>query len=74
VLQQANTQAAPALDNGAYSEALEAAVQLVKPIEEFFAKLMVMVEDENLRNNRLALLWQSTKLMGCAGDLSKLVI
>jgi glycyl-tRNA synthetase beta chain len=74
VLQQANIQAAPAIDNGAYSEALEAAVQLVKPIEEFFAKLMVMVEDENLRNNRLALLWQSTKLMGCAGDLSKLVI
>ncbi|HEX3015651.1 MAG TPA: glycine--tRNA ligase subunit beta [Desulfobacteria bacterium] len=63
-----------ALNNKDYATALESAAKLVKPIEDFFDNLMVMVEDEKVRNNRLAMLWQSAALMSAAGDIGKLVI
>ncbi len=73
-LQRVTAQVGQAVSAGTYVEALEASAQLVSPIEEFFADLMVMADDQDIRNNRLALLWQTTELMGCAGDLSKLVM
>lgn len=45
---------------------------MIKPINEFFEAVMVMAEDEAVRNNRLALLKQVTKLSNVIGDLRKL--
>lgn len=58
---------------GDYSTALQGTAELTLPIEQFFTQLMVMVEDDKVRNNRLGLLKQCADLMACAGDLSKLV-
>jgi len=43
-----------------------------KPIDEFFDKVMVMVEDEAIRNNRLALLDEIGQLFLRIADFSKL--
>jgi glycyl-tRNA synthetase len=37
-------------------EFVEASSKLVQPLEDFFSQVFVMVEDEKIRNNRLALL------------------
>lgn len=42
-------------------------------VTAFFEGVMVMVEDERVRNNRLALLKQISDLMGQIADLSKIV-
>jgi glycyl-tRNA synthetase beta chain len=46
--------------------------QMKKPIDEFFDKVMVMVEDEAIRNNRLALLDEIGQLFLRIADFSKL--
>ena len=43
-----------------------------KPIDEFFDQVMVMVEDEAIRQNRLALLDQIGRLFLKIADFSKL--
>jgi glycyl-tRNA synthetase beta chain len=45
---------------------------LKKPIDDFFDKVMVMVEDKKLRDNRLALLNQISQLFLRIADFSKL--
>ncbi len=49
-------QAEPLVNRGEYAKALEILTELKSPIDLFFDKVMVMVEDEELRNNRLGLL------------------
>jgi glycyl-tRNA synthetase beta chain len=46
--------------------------QMRKPIDTFFDKVMVMVEDEIIRNNRLALLDGIGRLFLKIADFSKL--
>ncbi len=46
--------------------------QMKKPIDDFFDGVMVMVEDEKIRNNRLALLDEIGKLFLRIADFSKL--
>jgi glycyl-tRNA synthetase beta chain len=46
--------------------------QMKKPIDEFFEGVMVMVEEEAIRNNRLALLDEIGKLFLGIADFSKL--
>jgi glycyl-tRNA synthetase beta chain len=46
--------------------------QLKRPIDEFFDQVMVMVEDEAIRNNRLALLDEIGQLFLRIADFSKL--
>ena len=46
--------------------------QMRKPIDTFFDKVMVMVEDEKIRNNRLALLDGIGQLFLRIADFSKL--
>jgi glycyl-tRNA synthetase beta chain len=46
--------------------------EMKRPIDEFFDGVMVMVEDEAIRNNRLALLDEVGKLFLRVADFSKL--
>jgi glycyl-tRNA synthetase beta chain len=56
-----------------YDKALDLLSSLNEPISNYFEKVMVMVEDENLKNNRLALLRKIYNIMMMVGDLSKIV-
>ncbi len=55
-----------------YPSALLEMTHMKKPIDGFFDGVMVMVEDEAVRNNRLALLDESGKLFLRIADFSKL--
>jgi len=60
------------LARGNYEVAYTLAEELVAPIEALFQAVMIMVEDEALKRNRLALLGQCVVMLGCLGDLSVL--
>jgi len=62
----------PLFDEGSYREALEKLASLKEPVDRFFDEVMVMAEDEALRNNRIALLNQLRSLFLRAADLSRL--
>jgi glycyl-tRNA synthetase beta chain len=55
-----------------YPSALLEMTQMKKPIDDFFDQVMVMVEDESIRNNRLALLDGIGQLFLKVADFSKL--
>ncbi len=55
-----------------YESALQEMIRMKKPIDDFFDGVMVMVEDEAIRNNRLALLDGIGKLFLRIADFSKL--
>jgi len=57
---------------GNYVMAYSLAEELVTYIEALFQAVMIMVEDEALKRNRLALLGQCVVMLGCLGDLSVL--
>ena len=56
-----------------YDKALDQLVVLKEPIDNFFDKVMIMVDDEKLRNNRLGLLKKIYDTMVQICDLSKIV-
>jgi glycyl-tRNA synthetase beta chain len=60
------------LNKGDYPSTLLEMIQMKKPIDDFFDGVMVMVEDEAIRNNRLALLDEIGKLFLRIADFSKL--
>jgi glycyl-tRNA synthetase beta chain len=62
----------PLFDAGDYEEALRKLSALREPVDNFFDHVMVMVDDEKIRNNRLALLSQMSSLFLRAADLSRL--
>ncbi len=55
-----------------YTGALQLFAGLKQPVDEFFDKVMVMVEDDNLKKNRLAILGDLKRLMNRVADISKL--
>lgn len=55
-----------------YSSALLEMTRMKRPIDDFFNQVMVMVEEEKIRNNRLALLDEVGKLFLRVADFSKL--
>ncbi len=55
-----------------YPAVLLEMTRMKKPIDDFFDGVMVMVEDEKIRNNRLALLDEIGKLFLQIADFSKL--
>src|SRR5262249_42079292 len=55
-----------------YTQALVELAELQKPIDEFFDHVMVMVEDEKIRTNRLALLMSLRNLFLLIADISLL--
>jgi glycyl-tRNA synthetase beta chain len=56
-----------------YAEALQEISKLRPPIDTFFDKVMVMVEDEHLRANRLALLQTLLQEFSTIADFSEIV-
>jgi glycyl-tRNA synthetase beta chain len=62
------------LNNFQYVEALDSISTLNTPIDDFFSEVMVMVEDKNIKENRLGLLQKVTYLTYRIADLSKLVV
>ena len=63
---------APLLADRNYTQALKKLAALREPVDNFFDDVMVMVEDTELRANRLALLSQLQGLFLKVADLSKL--
>ena len=57
-----------------YAEALNTLADLKDPVDRFFDDVMVMVEDETVRNNRLALLGELRVLFLDVADISRLSI
>ncbi len=75
-LHQALLQIAPkaeaAFAAGDYSTSLQALAALRVPVDAFFENVMVMVDDKDLRTNRLALLQDLRMAMNRVADISKL--
>jgi glycyl-tRNA synthetase beta chain len=63
-----------AFDVGDYSVSLQTLAALKAPVDAFFDTVMVNVEDEALRRNRLALLAQLQQTMNRVADISRLAI
>ncbi|MCF6461781.1 glycine--tRNA ligase subunit beta [Clostridium sp. Cult1] len=61
------------LDKKEYDKALEQFIGLKGPVDKFFEHVMVMVEEDDLRENRLSLLGKISETMLLICDLSKLV-
>ena len=57
---------------GEYEKAYQVASELVPFIEDLFQAVMIMAEDENLKQARLALLSECVEILGCIGELSLL--
>ena len=62
--------AEPLLAEGNYTEALQVLAGLRDAVDTFFDAVMVMAEDERVRNNRLALLSELASLFGRVADVS----
>ncbi|GAB6173353.1 glycine--tRNA ligase subunit beta [Paradesulfitobacterium aromaticivorans] len=62
------------LDAREYEQAYKVAAEMVPLIEALFQAVMIMVEDEKLREARLALLGRCVEMLGCLGDLSQLSV
>lgn len=65
-------QVEPLFSAGNYAEALNALAELQGPVDAFFEDVMVMAEDEAVRNNRVALLDKLRALFLQAADISLL--
>jgi len=61
---------APLFAEGKYQEALESLAGLRAPVDAFFKDVMVMADDEAIKNNRLALLSQLRALFLGVADIS----
>lgn len=61
-----------AVDQIDYEEAYSLASQLVPLIEQLFDAVMIMAEDEKLRNARLGVLQECAKALNCLGELTLL--
>jgi glycyl-tRNA synthetase beta chain len=64
----------PLVLNGDYQEALTELAKLKQSIDRFFDSVMVMSDDEALKNNRLALLKRLRELFLQIADISYLAI
>ena len=71
-LTAASRLAAPLLKQGDFTGYLKSFAVLKSPVDAFFDSVMVMVEDNELRKGRLALLAELRKQMNRVADISKL--
>ncbi|MFZ5591636.1 MAG: glycine--tRNA ligase subunit beta [Bacillota bacterium] len=73
-LNKVQAQVTEYLTCGRYADAFTSLSLLKEPVDSFFDQVMVMVEDEAVRQSRLALLKMVTDLTRPLADLSKLVV
>jgi glycyl-tRNA synthetase beta chain len=71
-VQTLEAQVAPLFKAGNYAEALKRLAGLRPAVDEFFDKVMVMVDDPAVRQNRLALLNRLSNLFLNVADISRL--
>ena len=71
-IQATSKKANSLFDQGDYAGYLKSFSVLKAPVDTFFDKVMVMVDDANLRQARLALLHDLRKAMNRVADISKL--
>jgi len=71
-LDSARQTVSPMLKTRAYAEVLNELADLRDPVDRFFDEVMVMAEDEAVRNNRLALLGELRALFLHVADISRL--
>ena len=71
-VQTLEAQVAPLFKAGNYTEALKRLAGLRPAVDEFFDKVMVMVDDSAVRDNRLALLNRLGNLFLNVADISRL--
>jgi glycyl-tRNA synthetase beta chain len=71
-IRAASEKAKPLYEKGDYTGYLKSFSVLKAPIDAFFDKVMVMVEDDQLRRGRLALLRDLREAMNRVADISKL--
>ena len=71
-VEQLEAQVVPMLHREEYTQALKQLASLRPAVDTFFDKVMVMVEDTALRDNRLALLTKLEGLFMGVADISKL--
>lgn len=57
-----------------YAAVLKAGEKVIESVNTFFDNVMVMDEDENVKNNRLAMLEEVRGIVNAVGDLSLLVL
>lgn len=74
VLIKLNKELIPQIVTYDYLAALKLAEQVVDPVNKFFDSVMVMDENVDVKNNRLALLEQAKEITNSVGDLSYIVI
>jgi glycyl-tRNA synthetase beta chain len=72
-VEKLDTAVSPLLEKQDYQQALEQLASLRQPVDEFFDHVMVNTDDENIRNNRLALLNRLQGLFLTIADISCLV-
>ena len=72
--QTANARISGFIEERDYDAVLTAMAALTAPIDGFFQAVMVMVEDVEVRNNRLALLDSIARLITQVADFGKIVI
>jgi len=72
VLEQLGDSVGRALAARRYAQGLRELIALRGPVDDFFEHTMVMDENPELRNNRLALLRDARRLLGGVADLSRL--
>ena len=58
--------------SGAWLDALTEIATLRGPVDSFFERVMVMAEDQRVRNNRLALLTVIDRMFSKIADFSRL--
>ena len=69
-----SAKAKPLYEKGDYTGYLKSFSTLKAPVDAFFDKVMVMVEDDKLRRGRLALLRDLREAMNRVADISKLAV
>jgi len=71
-LDNARDKVSPMIGQRQYAEALSTLADLRDPVDQFFDDVMVMADDEAVRNNRLALLGELRALFLDVADISRL--
>lgn len=73
-LQPISSEVNKRLQQDDYTTAMRELAQLQQPVDQFFADVMVMADDEKIRNNRLNLLKSLRDLFMQVADISQLVV